>query len=107
VLSYYIFPYSGLVRGNFTITCRKLHEAFVNEVAREVLMPCPVCASGKESEFSAEINIHHSGLGNVTRQPVLVFSRLVVCLDCGSSRFTTPRVQLELLAKGIQAKPDT
>ena len=55
-------------------------------------------------EFAAEINIHHSGLKNVTRQSVLVFSKLMVCLDCGSSLFITPKSDLALLVKGTETK---
>jgi hypothetical protein len=67
-------------------------------------MSCPACTSGNQREFAAEINIHHSGLENVSRQSVLAFSKLMVCLDCGSSRFITPKRELALLATGIGPK---
>jgi hypothetical protein len=68
-------------------------------------MSCPLCASGKEKEFSAEMIIHHSGLENLKRSPVLVFPKLLVCMDCGSSRVSIPRIKAESLgesAKQIQ-----
>jgi hypothetical protein len=65
-------------------------------------MSCPLCASSRETEFSAEINIHCSGIKNLDKPSVLVFPKLVVCFDCGFSRFTTPEVELELLAQGYR-----
>jgi hypothetical protein len=61
-------------------------------------MSCPVCASSNQAEFSAEINIHFSGLKNLDRPSVLVFPEVLVCLDCGSSRFTVPENELPHLA---------
>ena len=65
-------------------------------------MSCPLCASSREMEFSAEINIHCSGIKNLDKPSVLVFPKLVVCFDCGFSRFTTPEVELALLAQGYR-----
>ena len=62
-------------------------------------MSCPLCGSDRESEFSAEINIHFSGFKNLDKPGVLVFPRLFVCLDCGFSRFTAPEAALSLLAQ--------
>jgi hypothetical protein len=53
---------------------------------------------GQRKEFAAEINIHFSGLKNLDKPSVLVFPRILVCLDCGFSRFTAPEAALELLA---------
>ena len=63
-------------------------------------MSCPVCASSNQAEFSAEINIHFSGLKNLDRPSVLVFPKVLVCLDCGSSRFTVPEKELPHLTQG-------
>ena len=57
-------------------------------------MSCLCCTSAKEVEFNAEINIHFSGLENIDHPGVLVFPRVLVCLDCGSSRFATPETDL-------------
>jgi len=61
-------------------------------------MSCPVCASSNQAEFSAEINIHFSGLKNLDRPSVLVFPKVVVCLDCGFAEFTVPEDKLPHLA---------
>jgi hypothetical protein len=63
-------------------------------------MPCPLCASGNQAEFGAEMLIHFPGLANLDKLPVWVFPKLSICLDCGSSRFITPESALALLAKG-------
>ena len=60
-------------------------------------MSCLLCGSGNVCEFSAEINLHFSGLENLDKPSVLVFPQVVVCLDCGYSRFTTPETELAVL----------
>jgi hypothetical protein len=61
-------------------------------------MNCPSCASDAQAEFNAEINFHLSGPRNTDCPGLLVFPKLVVCLECGFSRFTTPEAELALLA---------
>ncbi len=68
-------------------------------------MHCPHCASDTQTELTAEINIHFTGLRNIDRPGVLVFPQLLVCLDCGFSWFTTPHDELALLAM-CSAKDD-
>ncbi len=63
-------------------------------------MNCAVCASDNQTEFTAEINIHFHGRKNVDHPGVLAFPKVLVCLDCGWSRFTTPRAELSQLAQG-------
>jgi hypothetical protein len=63
-------------------------------------MSCLSCASGREKEFPAEMSIHFSGLENLDKPQVLLFPRLLVCLDCGFSRFTVPGAELALLVNG-------
>ena len=63
-------------------------------------MSCLSCGSGNQAEFSAEMIIHFSGLKNLDKPGVWAFPKLLVCLDCGSSRFTTPKTDLALLARG-------
>jgi hypothetical protein len=64
-------------------------------------MACVLCTSGNEAEFAAEVLIHFSGLNNVDKPGVWIFPKLLVCLDCGFSRFTAPKVTLALLAQAI------
>jgi len=51
-------------------------------------MPCLLCASGNEREFAAEMMLHFSGPQYIDNPGVLAFPRVLVCLDCGQSRFT-------------------
>lgn len=63
-------------------------------------MCCASCASSNRAEFIAEINIHFSGLKNIGEPSVLLFPKLLVCLDCGFSAFTTPKTGLAILTVG-------
>jgi hypothetical protein len=64
-------------------------------------MRCALCKSGKQAEFTSEMMIHFSGFKHLAKPGVLVFPKVLVCLDCGSSRFTTPETELRVLGKGI------
>ena len=61
-------------------------------------MACQICGSGKQHEFAAEINIHFRGLKDIDNPSVLVFPNILVCLSCGSSRFTLSETKLAVLA---------
>jgi hypothetical protein len=61
-------------------------------------MVCPLCQSGNQREFTAEINIHFPGRKGLTIPTVLVFPPLLVCLDCGAAQFTVPEPDLKKLA---------
>jgi hypothetical protein len=63
-------------------------------------MSCQACGSDREREFAAEINFRFCGLTNINDPGVLVFPKLLACLDCGVSRFTLPETRLALLASG-------
>lgn len=51
-------------------------------------MACKSCGSDNQSEFGAEINIHFPGRKGLDKPAVLVFPKLVVCLDCGFTHLT-------------------
>jgi hypothetical protein len=62
-------------------------------------MHCALCESSNQAEFNTEVMIHLSGLKSIDRPGVLVFPKVLVCLDCGFSRFSTPETDLALLAE--------
>ena len=66
-------------------------------------MPCSSCLSSNQAEFLSEISMHFPGLKNATKPPVWVFPKVLVCLNCGASRFTTPTDELAQLAGTEQA----
>jgi hypothetical protein len=57
-------------------------------------MSCSSCNKGK---FVAEMVIHFNTLKDVDRPAVSAFPKIVVCLNCGASRFNTPVKELWLL----------
>ena len=62
-------------------------------------MSCPACASANQEEFSAEMMFHFRGMENLDRPGVMAFPKVLVCLECGFSQFTTAKRALMLLAK--------
>jgi hypothetical protein len=69
-------------------------------------MSCRLCSSAKEAQFTAEMMIHFIGRKHMENSGVLTFSEMLVCLDCGSTRFTIAESELELLREGNK-KPVT
>jgi hypothetical protein len=65
-------------------------------------MCCLSCQSGNQAEFPAEMIIHFSGLKNLDKPGVSVYPKLLICLDCGLSRFITPETELAELASSKQ-----
>ena len=68
-------------------------------------MSCSLCSSLNEAEFAAEMMIHVSGLKHLDNPGVLTFPKIVVCLDCGASRFSTPEEVLRQLQQEEIALP--
>ena len=64
-------------------------------------MECKGCASHNIKSFNGELAIHFPGRGGLTKPIVWVFPRLDVCLVCGSTNFTIPEEQLNLLRGGL------
>ena len=60
-------------------------------------MSCRSCGSGNQRQFGSEINIHLSG---VDKPGVMLFPKLVVCLDCGFTEFSIPEAEARLLEEG-------
>jgi hypothetical protein len=68
--------------------------------SRSIVMYCLLCASANQAEFGTEILVHFRGLKNLNKPIVWLFPKLLVCLDCGFSRFTIPETELAFLAGG-------
>jgi hypothetical protein len=68
-------------------------------------MSCSLCSSLNEAEFAAEMMIHVSGLKHLDNPGVLAFPKIVVCLDCGASRFSTPEEVLRQVQQEEIALP--
>ena len=64
-------------------------------------MTCLSCQSVKQAELMAEMLVHFPGLKHLDKPGVLLFPKLIVCLDCGFARFTVPENELESVAKVI------
>jgi hypothetical protein len=64
-----------------------------------VPMCCVRCSSLNETEVSAEMMIHFSDPNHRSDPGFLMFTTVLVCLDCGASRFNTPTEELWLLGE--------
>src|SRR5208282_2820118 len=62
-------------------------------------MSCKSCSSENQRKFSSEINVHFPGLKNLDKPPVLLFPKLLVCMDCGFTEFAVPENELHLLGR--------
>ena len=68
--------------------------------ARRINMSCVSCGSGNQTEFASEITVHTLGLENVDNPTVMMFPKLLTCIDCGFTEFKMPENELRLLTKG-------
>jgi hypothetical protein len=60
-------------------------------------MPCDLRSSTKLAEFTVEMMIHLNASRSVEDPGVLAFPKVLICLNCGASRFTTPDGELRIL----------
>jgi len=63
---------------------------------------CRSCASANLKELEAEINIHFPGLGRLDESPILVFPKLLVCLECGFTESALSETELHSLREGTR-----
>ena len=61
-------------------------------------MTCKACPSANSLELSAEINVHFGGWEGLKKPSVLVFPKLLICIDCGFTEFAIPERELARLA---------
>lgn len=59
---------------------------------------CPSDTQATQAEFASETMIHFSGLRSIDLPGLLIFPKLLVCPECGSSWFTIPESKLAELA---------
>ena len=62
-------------------------------------MHCELCRSRSQAGFTAEMMIHFSGLKNIDYPGVPAFPKILICLDCGFSRFVMTQAELPRLRK--------
>ena len=65
----------------------------------ETNMSCRSCGSGTQKAFASEISVHILGLENVDKPAVMVFPRLLVCMDCGFTELAMTENELRMLGK--------
>jgi hypothetical protein len=61
-------------------------------------MACKSCHSDTQRLFPSEIAVHFpSGLDTLNKGQILIFPRLLVCLNCGFTEFLFPEADLRQL----------
>jgi hypothetical protein len=63
-------------------------------------MSCRSCGSESQAEFASEISVHVLGLENVNEPTLMVFPKLLVCMNCGFTELTLAENELAFLGKG-------
>jgi hypothetical protein len=58
---------------------------------------CRHCNSDQTTHLAAEVNIHLAGLAGLSKPAVLVFPRLIICLQCGFVEFKLEEREMMLL----------
>jgi len=69
----------------------------IEAASREASMSCRSCTSENLKEFGSEINIHFPGRQGLDKAAVLIFPRVIVCVDCRFTEFTFSEAELYLL----------
>jgi hypothetical protein len=64
-------------------------------------MSCRSCMSSNQTQFGSEVVIHFSGLKNLDTPTVMVFPKIMVCLDCGLTEFFVPEEGLRRLGERV------
>jgi hypothetical protein len=64
-------------------------------------MSCRSCTSSNQTQFGSEVVIHFSGLKNIDTPTVMVFPKIMVCLDCGLTEFFVPEEGLRRLGERV------
>ena len=63
-------------------------------------MSCKSCHSDKQTLFPSELCIHFpNGFKALDKEPVMVFPRLLACLNCGFTECSLPEAELRRLAQ--------
>jgi len=62
-------------------------------------MSCKSCQSQNQREFNGEIAIHFPGLKGLDKPIVLVYPKLLVCMNCGFTKFAVPETELRRLGE--------
>ena len=65
-------------------------------------MACRSCQSENQRSFGGEINIRLSRREGIRMPTVMVFPKLVVCLECGFTEFVVEKEELRRLAEGSE-----
>jgi hypothetical protein len=69
-------------------------------------MSCRQCTSNNQSEFRTEMSVVHRQLKDLAKPPVLMWTDVLACLDCGFTEFTLGEEEVRLLA-GSDDVPQT
>lgn len=70
-------------------------------------MVCKRCGSPSHNEVNAEVYIHFPGRAGLNKAGVLVFPKLLLCMNCGLADFSVPESELRTLASGTENDADS
>src|SRR5215471_3307292 len=64
------------------------------------LSACGVCRSSNILELVAESCLHFPGLNGLKTEPILIYSKIVVCFDCGLVQSRLSNNELKKVREG-------
>jgi hypothetical protein len=67
---------------------------------KNTLSVCKSCAASNLVELNAELCIHFRGLNGLDGEPILAFTKLRVCLYCGSIQSELSGKELDRVKEG-------
>jgi hypothetical protein len=76
-------------------------------------MSCTRCLSLHQTELNTELNLHFRGLTFIGDPGILMFPKVLVCLDCGLAQFVVAERELSQIVErnekrhvsSVKAKP--
>jgi hypothetical protein len=62
---------------------------------KEELLSCGSCGSVSAIELASETCLHFPGLKGLNMEPIFIFPKTVVCLNCGSMQSSLAEREIE------------
>jgi hypothetical protein len=69
-------------------------------------MACKHCGANKQQMFNAELTASFRGIENLSKSPVYLCKRILICMDCGNLELRVSGAELEQIRRGLAVDHD-